>query len=179
MANVPYPITGPDLYEMRMQIQELIRQLFEEKIGGADLGDVFSLPGDVLTLVLADDSGLTKTGNELAVDPSATGGLNITSGGLAVKLADNTLTLSASGLSVTSATTGAAVTVTDETTYGLGTSVGTGTRFARNDHTHGTPDEPFPVGSYYFNATGTDPNTELGYGTWTQVAQGQFLVGAA
>ena len=37
--------------------------------------------------------------------------------------------------------------------------------------------EPFPVGAYYFNSTGVDPNTELGYGTWTQVAQGQFLVG--
>jgi hypothetical protein len=37
--------------------------------------------------------------------------------------------------------------------------------------------EAFPVGSYYFNATGVDPAIELGYGTWTQVAQGQFLVG--
>ena len=43
----------------------------------------------------------------------------------------------------------------------------------------GVPVEAFPVGSYYFNSTGVDPNTELGYGTWTQVAQGQFLVGAA
>lgn len=34
------------------------------------------------------------------------------------------------------------------------------------------------VGGYYFNSTGVDPATELGYGTWTQVAQGQFLVGA-
>lgn len=37
--------------------------------------------------------------------------------------------------------------------------------------------EPFPVGAIYLNVTGVDPNTELGYGTWTQVAQGQFLVG--
>jgi hypothetical protein len=36
----------------------------------------------------------------------------------------------------------------------------------------------FPVGGYYFNSTGVDPATELGYGTWTQVGQGQFLVGA-
>jgi len=141
MANVPYPITGPDLYEMRMQIQELIRQLFEEKIGGADLGDVFSLPGDVLTLVLADDSGLTKEGNELALDLSATGGLNIVSDGLSVKLADSTITKTASGLSVPAS-------------------------------------YAFPVGSYYFNSTGANPVTELGYGTWTQVAQGQFLIGA-
>jgi len=156
---------------MRMQIQELLRQLFEEKIGGADLGDVFSLPGDVLTLVLADDSGLTKTGNELAVDPSPTGGLNIVSTGLAVKLADSTLTLSASGLSVTSATTGAAVTVTDETTWGLATDVGTGTKFARDDHTHGSPPEPFPIGSCYTNITNVNPSIEVGYGSWTFIAQ--------
>jgi len=124
-----------------MQIQELIRQLFEEKIGGADLGDVFSLPGDVLTLVLADDSGLTKEGNELALDLSATGGLNIVSDGLSVKLADSTITKTASGLSVPAS-------------------------------------YAFPVGSYYFNSTGANPVTELGYGTWTKVAQGQFLIGA-
>jgi len=151
---------------MRMQIQELLRQLFEEKIGGADLGDVFSLPGDVLTLVLADDSGLTKTGNELAIKCSPTGGTQIVSTGLAVKLANATLTLSASGLSVTSATT-----VTDETTWGLATAVGTGTKFARDDHTHGSPPEPFPIGSCYTNITNVNPSIEVGYGSWTFIAQ--------
>lgn len=38
--------------------------------------------------------------------------------------------------------------------------------------------EPLPIGAIYLNITGVDPGTELGYGTWTQVAQGQFLVGA-
>lgn len=38
--------------------------------------------------------------------------------------------------------------------------------------------KPFPVGAIYLNTTGVDPNTELGYGTWVQVAQGEFLVGA-
>ena len=77
---------------------------------------------------------------------------------------------------VSGAGVGAIVT---EKTYGQAEAVGAGTTFARDDHTHGTPPEPFPIGSYYFNSTGVDPNTELGYGTWTQVAQGQFLVGAA
>ncbi len=35
----------------------------------------------------------------------------------------------------------------------------------------------FPVGAVYLNVTGTSPATELGYGTWGQIAQGQFLVG--
>lgn len=36
--------------------------------------------------------------------------------------------------------------------------------------------ESFKVGSYYFN-TGNDPATELGYGTWVQVARGEILIG--
>jgi hypothetical protein len=37
--------------------------------------------------------------------------------------------------------------------------------------------EPIQVGGIYLNMTGVNPATELGYGTWTQVAQGQILVG--
>ena len=69
-------------------------------------------------------------------------------------------------------------TVVSEETYGLADNAGANTTFSRSDHTHGSPPRPFPIGSYYFNSTGVDPNGELGYGTWTQVAQGQFLIGA-
>ena len=120
MGTVPYPLTGGTLEELRSQIWEAMRQLYEEKIGGADLGDVFAVPGDVLTLVLDPSvSGLQKTGNQLALLlPSAsgliittdglyiknvsTGGLEVTASGIGIKLDGSTLSLSASGLKVTS-----------------------------------------------------------------------------
>ena len=121
MASVPYPLTGESMGELKSQIYEVLRQLYEEKIGGADLGDVFSIPGDVLTLVLnPSTSGLQKTGNQLAVLlPSdsgltvntngiyikniSTGGLEVSASGVAIKLNGTSLTCDVDGLKVTSA----------------------------------------------------------------------------
>ncbi len=119
MADVPYPLSATSITDLKRQIWELIRNIYEEKIGGADLGDVFALVGDVLTLVLADNSGLTKSGNELAIEVVSTGGLENTSTGLqikilstggletgatgaGIKLDGTTLTLSAAGLKINS-----------------------------------------------------------------------------
>lgn len=118
MADVPYPLTEDNFEGLRRQLYELIRRIYEEKIGGADLGDTFAIVGDVLTLVLATTSGLTKSGNELSIETVSTGGLSLSSSGiqtklistgglessasgLGVKLAGVSLTSGASGLSVT------------------------------------------------------------------------------
>lgn len=101
MANVPYPLTGMNLDEMKFQVYELIRQVYEEKIGGADLGDVFSIPGDVLTLNLQDGGGLSKEINELLIDILSTGGLQSSASGLSIKcVATGGLSTSASGLTI-------------------------------------------------------------------------------
>lgn len=45
-------------------------------------------------------------------------------------------------------------------------------------HTHaGGGSFQFPVGAIYLDTTGVNPGTTFGYGTWTQISQGQFLVG--
>jgi hypothetical protein len=69
MAEVPYPLTAEDPNELKRQIWELIRQLFEDRTGGLSIGDVFSDQGDVLTLNIG--SNLMKVDGYLWVLPAA------------------------------------------------------------------------------------------------------------
>lgn len=44
-------------------------------------------------------------------------------------------------------------------------------------HTHAGGSQAFPIGSVFLAVVDTDPATLLGYGTWSQIAGGKFLVG--
>jgi hypothetical protein len=39
------------------------------------------------------------------------------------------------------------------------------------------PAYPYPVGAIFLSTVATDPATLLGFGTWTQIAQGRMLIG--
>ena len=145
MGNIPYPLTAEDLSGLKTQIYNLIRDIYEEKIGGADLGDVFGIQGDVLKLMLASSSGLTKSGNELSVDLASDGGLYLVSGQMKVKLDGASITSSSSGLKVTADIASAGNSVEDETSFGITPAAGSETEFSRKDHTHGTPTDPVPA----------------------------------
>lgn len=47
----------------------------------------------------------------------------------------------------------------------------------RLDDIPGIISDSWPVGSVFLSVVSTNPNTLLGFGTWSQIAQGQFLVG--
>jgi hypothetical protein len=155
MSNIPYPLTAEDLSGLKTQIYNLIRDIYEEKIGGADLGDVFGIQGDVLTLMVADDSGLQKVGNELTLDLASDGGLYLVSGQMKVKLDGASITSSASGLKVTADIASAGNSVEDETSFGITSAAGAETEYSRKDHTHGTPADPVPA-----HVAATDPHTQ-------------------
>lgn len=87
MPDVPYPITAENADDLKRQVWELIREIFEERIGGLNLGDVFVDSGGVLTLNLASSTpGLQKVSNALQVEIMVAGGLRATATGIAAKL---------------------------------------------------------------------------------------------
>lgn len=128
MPSVPYPITAYNMDEMRTQVYRIVRDLYEERLGGLDLGDVFADEGDVLSLQVATAGGLEKSGGYLQIKNKPTGGLQSASTGEAIKCkASGGMDTDAEGLYIKSSNTkgyreGVIVTIkdTDELYIGSG-----------------------------------------------------------
>jgi len=73
MADLPFPVLGDSWEEARPGILALLRDIFENRVGGAYVGDVFQIGGDVFELKLAAGSGLKKTGGKLDIDINVIG----------------------------------------------------------------------------------------------------------
>jgi hypothetical protein len=64
MADLPYPLSSDDLSEFRSQMFDTFKDLYENRIGGASVGDVFTNASDVLELQIAEDCGLFKNDDD-------------------------------------------------------------------------------------------------------------------
>jgi len=86
MADQPFPLTATTLTEIIRQTQKLFEDLYEDRIGGALLGDVFEIDAaDYLSLKVAGAGGLEKSASHLQIKNAPTGGLYSSAGGEAVK----------------------------------------------------------------------------------------------
>jgi hypothetical protein len=85
MATIPFPLTAESQEDLRTQFFELMRQLYEDRIGGLMLGDVFIDEGEYLSLNVNEYGGLEKSLNELQVKVKADGGIDTASTGTLVK----------------------------------------------------------------------------------------------
>src|SRR4030043_31270 len=102
MADVPYPITSRDPAQAISQMKLLIDELFQERIAGLNIGDVFQGgEDDVLTLTLSATGGLEKTDSSLTVKVDTAGGLKLSADGVGIKVRANYgLTADANGLAI-------------------------------------------------------------------------------
>ena len=85
-AVAPYPMgDATDIKEVMNKVQQMLDELYQDRIGGAMLGDVFQVGNDeVMTLNLASNGGLTKISSALSIMIQANQGLALGDGGLAV-----------------------------------------------------------------------------------------------
>lgn len=89
MPQLPVPISGETVEDLIAKVKIILTEMFEDGIGSAKIGDVFSFGSDdVLTLNIL--YGLEKTSGYLNIKLSQTGGLQVGSTtGLSIKLATN------------------------------------------------------------------------------------------
>ena len=103
MAQAPYPMADvQNVQEAMRSMQMSMDDLYQNRLGGALLGDVFTEDSeDVLTISVGD--GLKKTNKKILAFGNPSGGIVVTSAGIAVLLAaGGGLSVNASGISVSS-----------------------------------------------------------------------------
>jgi hypothetical protein len=83
MPDIPYPLQTDEFKDFQTQVLDIVRDIYENRIGGAMEGDVFKVSGDVLELQIAPGSALKKVNGKLDVDLS---GASSGSAGLKVSL---------------------------------------------------------------------------------------------
>jgi hypothetical protein len=100
VADVPYPINATDPAQAIKQMKQLMDELFQERLAGATVGDVFQVGADDV-LTLREGVGLEKASSTLAVKPKTSGGVLVDANGVAVQPSpDKGLALEAAGLYV-------------------------------------------------------------------------------
>ena len=103
MPEPPFAITEKeDVAGLAGQAESLFGDLYQERLGGAEIGDVFTVgDDDVLSLQLSSTGGLQKSSSRLAVKQKSDGGLESDADGQAVKVkAASGLTTDSDGLQV-------------------------------------------------------------------------------
>lgn len=86
MADQPFPLTARDLGSLVQQTKLLMDDLYQGRVAGALLGDVFQMDlNDVLTLGIDDTGGLKKENQLLTTKRKATGGISSDANGLYIK----------------------------------------------------------------------------------------------
>lgn len=103
MSDQPFPLNAQNLQDLIRQTQKLFDDMYQDRIGGALIGDVFEIGSDdVLSIKLKSTGGLEKSSSELTIKVSTIGGLQLASAGISVKCRANYgLTVDVNGLSLT------------------------------------------------------------------------------
>ena len=90
MPELPFAITAQDQEDLITQMQLLFNDLYEERLGGANVGDVFEIgDDDVFKIRLLTSGGLEKSGSQLKVMADTSNGIELSSNGVKIKIKAN------------------------------------------------------------------------------------------